>query len=317
LIELLVVIATIALLAGIVLVSLKGVIEKARIVKVLKFSQSIQNVLGADVVGIWTFDDQTNPTKDTSGYGNDGAISGAVFTDDTPHKFVGAGTAQGKYALYFDGVDDYVSVNVGNYTILSNDSEIRIDSYNWVLKKSIYLSQTPSQNLTIYFEFHGDNTCDEYAQIYRNGVAVGALRNIGADTNGAWNSFTEVIGGWNNGDSLELWARNSCAFGGGLRNFRVLVQFSTIELWEKSSSDTRWYHLVNTPDALYINGAVGSGRVVPLAYQEGGAVIGRDSSGDYFNGIIDKVRIYNRALESAEIQKHYAEGLERHQSSRK
>jgi len=32
------------------------------------------------------------------------------------------------------------------------------------------------------------------------------------------------------------------------------------------------------------------------------------------NGLIDEVRIYNQALSAAEIQKHYAEGLEKHKN---
>ncbi|MDO8436136.1 MAG: type II secretion system protein, partial [bacterium] len=52
LIELLVVIAIIGLLASIILVSLKGTREKARIAKSLDFSQRINHALGAYAVGI-------------------------------------------------------------------------------------------------------------------------------------------------------------------------------------------------------------------------------------------------------------------------
>ena len=40
---------------------------------------------------------------------------------------------------------------------------------------------------------------------------------------------------------------------------------------------------------------------------------GSSSPYNYFNGKIDEVRIYSAALPSAEIQKHYVEGLKRHQ----
>jgi len=112
LIELLVVIAIIGLLASIILVSLKGVREKAEIAKGLEFSQSIQHALGADAVGIWSFDEDSGSTaNDNSGYGNSGTLynfaSPYGWTSETPHKIVGSG--QGKYALSFDGVDDYVT----------------------------------------------------------------------------------------------------------------------------------------------------------------------------------------------------------------
>jgi len=116
LIELLVVIALIGLLASIILVSLKGTRGKARIAKGLEFSQSVQNVLGAEAVGIWSFDDCGNdgdtPTtlSDTSGYGNQGTNYGAICREDTPYRVTGSG--QGKYALSFDGVDDYVDAPI-------------------------------------------------------------------------------------------------------------------------------------------------------------------------------------------------------------
>lgn len=123
-IELLVVIAVIGLISSIVLVSLDlpGQRKKAKIVRSLEFSLSIQNVLGSEGVGTWSFDEGSGTiAKDGSGYGNNGVIFGASFTDDTPHKVVGAGT--GRYALSFDGTDDYLDVgsltNVGNEITIS------------------------------------------------------------------------------------------------------------------------------------------------------------------------------------------------------
>ncbi len=115
LIELLVAISIIGLLSSIVLVSLKGTREKAKIAKSLEFSHSIQHVLGSEAVGIWSFDEGSGTTaQDSSGYGNTGTIyGGASYTPDTPHSIVGTGT--GKYALSFDGVDDWVDIDVSNY----------------------------------------------------------------------------------------------------------------------------------------------------------------------------------------------------------
>jgi hypothetical protein len=74
-----------------------------------------------------------------------------------------------------------------------------------------------------------------------------------------------------------------------------------------------WYHVAGVYDAaasaldIYVNGVLDDGTLrgtIP-PFQSNSAVnvnIGRRSGGFYFNGIIDNVRIYNRALSAPEIQ---------------
>jgi len=113
-IELLVVISIIGLLSSIVLVSLKGGRERARIAKSLQFAATVHHSLGADAVGIWDFNENADNTCqgaiapwddicDSSGYNNHGQRNGATWVSgNTP-----SGTG---YALSFDGVDDYVEI---------------------------------------------------------------------------------------------------------------------------------------------------------------------------------------------------------------
>jgi uncharacterized repeat protein (TIGR01451 family) len=74
-----------------------------------------------------------------------------------------------------------------------------------------------------------------------------------------------------------------------------------------------WYHLAGVYNAtagtlsLYVNGVLDNGTLigtVPFAQlnQAVNVNIGRRTGGYYFNGIIDELRIYNRALSQAEIQ---------------
>jgi hypothetical protein len=74
-----------------------------------------------------------------------------------------------------------------------------------------------------------------------------------------------------------------------------------------------WYHVAGVYDAVaqtlstYVNGALDNGTLlgtVPAAQYNANVNvnIGRRVSGYYFNGVIDEVRIYNRALSQAEIQ---------------
>lgn len=75
--------------------------------------------------------------------------------------------------------------------------------------------------------------------------------------------------------------------------------------WKKNSTDTTWYHVVNSSGTLYVNGAAGSGQKLYVTNISGNVVIGRDNSGNYFSGTIDEVRIYNRSLSADEVKAHY------------
>ncbi|MBU0546601.1 MAG: LamG-like jellyroll fold domain-containing protein [Patescibacteria group bacterium] len=127
LIELLVVIAIIGMLSSIVLVNTRGSREKARIAKALEFSQTIHNSLGSEAVGIWDFDNCT--AQDASGYGNNGTISGATCSSETPYSAIGQ--ASNQKSLSFDGVDDYV--DFGDINSLDGLSEITIIA--WIYPK--------------------------------------------------------------------------------------------------------------------------------------------------------------------------------------
>ena len=70
-----------------------------------------------------------------------------------------------------------------------------------------------------------------------------------------------------------------------------------------------WTHLTATYDGatlrMFVNGVQASSRAVTglTATTSGALRIGGNSVwGEYFRGLIDEVRIYNRALTAAEIQ---------------
>jgi hypothetical protein len=102
----------------------------------------------------------------------------------------------------------------------------------------------------------------------------------------------------------------------GPQQFCTKVSESTTLAARKFSTTTRalntWYHVAAVYDAtartlqLYVNGVaengVSVGTVPPVQFNRAvNAYIGRRHDGFFFNGTIDEVRIYSRALSAAEV----------------
>jgi len=92
-------------------------------------------------------------------------------------------------------------------------------------------------------------------------------------------------------------------------------------------SSGKWYHIVSvyTPSNFtvnfYLNGKADGTAAFSQAMDGDGAgsvlIGGYGNVNTYFNGLVDDVRIYGRALTAGEINRHYAEGLEKHQLTEK
>ncbi len=76
----------------------------------------------------------------------------------------------------------------------------------------------------------------------------------------------------------------------------------------------RWYHVVLTYDGtmkFYVDGTLYGSDTFTLVHDTVTPLqIGRSATyGNYFSGIVDEVRIYNRALSEEEILSHYQQLL--------
>jgi len=234
---------------------------------------SPKNRLTNGLVGYWTFDgnDMVPNVLDVSGQGNHGDIVGQTSTT----------TAIGKVgqALEFDNSDDYVQTPTGVKNL--NDF-----------------------STSMWFK---TNSTDEYNVLMWEGEAAG---------NG---------GGFH--DEIDI--------GVGRKTITVADNFIYVHIEQEGTSDVDvadinlekanftdtdgWHHLVlvvtdanqSTPTgSLYVDGVLEdtdtAGGAIPYGTWDTNLRIGRVGAADrYFDGKIDEVRIYNRALSAAEVLELY------------
>ena len=81
---------------------------------------------------------------------------------------------------------------------------------------------------------------------------------------------------------------------------------NTISLWYKNSTASSWTHIVNASGTIYINGVTGTASQYPIYINGNKVEIGKTGASSYFNGTIDDVMIFSRALSSEEIIGLYA-----------
>jgi len=83
-------------------------------------------------------------------------------------------------------------------------------------------------------------------------------------------------------------------------------------------NDGNWYHVVTVRNSngmteLYVNGLLDAGDYLAVSDVDSDGFLGigvHSTLGDnYFNGLIDDVRIYDKALSAEEIQQLYQDGL--------
>lgn len=197
LIELLTVIAIIGLIASVVMVSLSGQRQKARVAKALEFSQSVHNILGSEAVGVWDFDEGSGTTaRDGSGFGNNGTINGATYATDTPHAALGRGA--GKYALSFNGTNNYVNI-LSPQSIIASTSVITVGVFvkpardygnepsNWY-----YFVQDTSYR--IGFGYHGWSDRVVF-QVRNNSGITYSVSYRGSFSGNQWYYFVGVVDG--------------------------------------------------------------------------------------------------------------------------
>lgn len=203
--------------------------------------------------------------NDESGNGNHGTVIGPTLTAD---RF---GNVESAYS--FDGLDDFIALG------------------------SNLLLDTPSISLWVR------TSSEKYGPENSLGVIRYRLNGFGISMNGPFNPA---------GGVAEDVGKVRFQLVSGDLQTETAFEYQTET---NTYNDDNWHHMVLTYDGLafvvYIDGDpvfnVSGAAYSPVFYGTGELAIGRDGghSSDYFQGIIDDVRIYNRALSANEVESLY------------
>ncbi|TAL21855.1 MAG: hypothetical protein EPN94_12110, partial [Nitrospirae bacterium] len=203
--------------------------------------------------------------NDSSGNGNNGTAYNGA-TFSTSSKI-------GTHAGSFDGVNDYVALNnIANFT-----TEITVEA--WVKAVGDPSTSQPSYNGEMVMVGQGNGFLLGYTYIPDSSGALGWYVRIGNTwkavyTTAAYNRSWLYNAGWTHFVGTYDGSKLKIYINGVLNNETLQTGAITIQS--------------NSSDGLQISGR-----------KEGGA------PQDFFNGLIDEVSIYNRALSADEIKAHY------------
>ncbi len=273
LIELLVVIAIIGILSGLIVVSMQGLIEKAKIAKSQVFFSSLKNILIGNVISEWKFDGVTasgNPANsldvlDTWGGNNNGTVA------YPPTIVTGANCISGS-CLQFDGVDDYVD--------FGNDSSLSM--------------RTGDQTISFWVKF--DNAlASQYETLFTCGADA-------AGRDGYWirrSSQNRLQLDFNDG-TLTLLTGFLSASDSLVNN----TWYSMVIVFDRDIAAQAYINGVKQSDSLNITSQQGD--VINFSNLRIGAF---SSSLHRFQGIMDEVRIYNAIMPISQIKERYYIGL--------
>jgi hypothetical protein len=205
--------------------------------------------------------------NDESGNGNHGTVHGATLTED---RF---GNADSAY--HFDGVYDYIEIK---NTEIMNPNYITISVWYFIDKSfsgdgsNVIIHKPYTSHVTPYYQWHIGVTGDQYHNT--NSKIIGAISNPNGTLLFTEYKFPNKF--------IGVWHYLAMSFDGSVLKFYLNGKLTSLK---KTDSD---FVIGSYPTNIFI------GKQGNLNNQR-----------DYTPGIIDDIRIYNRALSESEIQQLY------------
>ncbi|MSR71452.1 MAG: LamG domain-containing protein [Candidatus Taylorbacteria bacterium] len=132
---------------------------------------------------------------------------------------------------------------------------------------------------------------------YSNAVTIAAwVKHTSSDT------WDDIVAGGCGDFLLGFNGSNELRWGGQCNNPFAGLTYAT-------NIDGAWHHVIATYDgstaALYVDGVLVSSGAASGSFTPGALTIGSSGASEYYNGLIDDVRIYSRALTAAEVRTLY------------
>jgi len=234
-----------------------------------------KSVNRSGLVGYWNFDacDSCTNVKDMSGNGNDGTISDA---NNSGLKNRVAGKINN--ALNFDGVDDYVDI--------ADNPSLKFGTGNFSVSAWFKTNTTVRRTIVNKFDYAGDGVIEQGFLV--DVLASGVVRFVIETNKSTVNNYRYIDG--NTAVNNNVW-HHVVAVRDGQNSIKLYIDGKE-ENGTLNSSGT--VTTIDTATSFQIAGESdrGSGQF-PFSLD--------------FNGLIDEVRLYNRALSVDEIKNLFEE----------
>jgi type II secretory pathway pseudopilin PulG len=229
-----------------------------------------------ETVGYWKFDEGSGQVAfDSSGYQNNGTlVNGPTWT-----------TGKIGNALSFDGVDDYV--DCGNNIVLNPTQEITVEAW---IKQNIL---PPHERQWVIVSKHRDYLPNNQSYL----LALDSSSTISFYISEYGQNFIQRL------SDIQITDYNWHHVAGVFKGSTILDVFI-----DGVQHNEKLYFWAQAPPPYPETSTIPSSIAITPIHVEIGCWKEAER-GNKFNGLIDEVRIYNRALSADEILQHYQAGL--------